>query len=198
MLLKQETLKGIENGSISLVFRRWRRPTVRTGGRLLTSVGQLAMEAVDMVDLEGITEAEAMAAGFVDLEALRSRLLLRAEGDVYRVRLSVVGPDPRIALRDEIPEGAELEEVLQRLARLDSRGALGSWTFRFLELIRERPGERATDLARDFGMDRVKFKANVRKLKALGLTESLKVGYRLSPRGDAVLRKLRDGRDELG
>jgi hypothetical protein len=29
---------------------------------------------------------------------------------------------------------------------------------------------------------------NVRKLKALGLTISLEVGYRLSPRGQAYLR----------
>ncbi len=33
------------------------------------------------------------------------------------------------------------------------------------------------------------FKTNVRKLKALGLTESLEVGYRLSPRGRAFLEK---------
>jgi hypothetical protein len=33
----------------------------------------------------------------------------------------------------------------------------------------------------------VLFKADVRKLKELGLTESLEVGYRLSPRGRAVL-----------
>jgi hypothetical protein len=32
------------------------------------------------------------------------------------------------------------------------------------------------------------FKLNVRKLKALGLTESLEVGYRLSPRGAAFLQ----------
>jgi len=30
----------------------------------------------------------------------------------------------------------------------------------------------------------------VRKLKELGLTESLEVGYRLSPRGVAVLRAI--------
>jgi len=36
-------------------------------------------------------------------------------------------------------------------------------------------------------MARLPFKANVRKLKALGLTESLEVGYRLSPRGEALL-----------
>ena len=37
------------------------------------------------------------------------------------------------------------------------------------------------------------FKLNVRKLKALGLTESLEVGYRLSPRGKSLLHRLREG-----
>ena len=39
-------------------------------------------------------------------------------------------------------------------------------------------------------MDTSRFKPLVRKLKALGLTESLEVGYRLSPRGAAVLAAL--------
>jgi hypothetical protein len=37
------------------------------------------------------------------------------------------------------------------------------------------------------GYDRPAFKLDVRKLKRLGLTESLEVGYRLSPRGRAYL-----------
>jgi hypothetical protein len=57
-----------------------------------------------------------------------------------------------------------------------------------LEAIRERPGVRAPDLAASFGRETRPFKADVRKLKELGLTESLPVGYRLSPRGEAVLQ----------
>ena len=40
-------------------------------------------------------------------------------------------------------------------------------------------------------MERLRFKERVRRLKALGLTESLEVGYRLSPRGQAFLDELR-------
>lgn len=39
-------------------------------------------------------------------------------------------------------------------------------------------------------MEQRPFKANVRKLKELGLTESLEVGYRLSARGRALLDAL--------
>ena len=190
MLLKRDTLRGIESGSITIAFRRWRRPTVKEGGTLLTSIGKLAIEAVEVVGLEEITESEAVAAGFSSLASLRSQLSQRAAGDIYRIRLSLAGPDPRIALREEIPESAELDLILQRLARLDSRGASGPWTRRVLTLLHERSEVRAGDLAGDAGMDKAGFKANVRKLKSLGLTESLSVGYRLSPRGEAVLGRL--------
>ncbi|WP_179221744.1 hypothetical protein [Inquilinus limosus] len=54
----------------------------------------------------------------------------------------------------------------------------------------ECPATRAPDLAARFGRDTASFKADVRKLKALGLTESLEVGYRLSPRGRALLERI--------
>ena len=38
--------------------------------------------------------------------------------------------------------------------------------------------------------DMLSFKRDVRRLKELGLTESLEVGYRLSPRGRALLARL--------
>jgi predicted transcriptional regulator len=40
-------------------------------------------------------------------------------------------------------------------------------------------------------MERPAFKINVRKLKELGLTESLDIGYRLSPLGETILEVLR-------
>jgi DNA-binding IclR family transcriptional regulator len=58
-----------------------------------------------------------------------------------------------------------------------------------LDLIAEHPGVRAPDLAATLGMETLPFKRDVRKLKELGLTESLEVGYRLSPRGRAWRRR---------
>ena len=82
----------------------------------------------------------------------------------------------RRARRDREAAGAA------RRARRSARGPAQT-----LELIAARPETRAGDLAADLGQERLPFKANVRKLKALGLTESLEVGYRLSPRGRAYL-----------
>ncbi len=198
MLLKQETLRGIESGSITVAFRRWRRPTVKAGGTLLTPIGQLAIETVEVVNLEEITEEDAAAAGFSSLASLQSQLSQRADGDFYRVRLSLVGPDPRIALRETIPDGAEVDVILGRLSRLDSRSGASPWTRRILTLLGERSGQRAAGLAEDCGMDKAGFKTRVRKLKALGLTESLEVGYRLTKRGEAVLGRLRERGDGPG
>ena len=52
----------------------------------------------------------------------------------------------------------------------------GPWTERVLRLIGEREAVRAGDLADELGMERLAFKTDVRKLKALGLTESLGTG----------------------
>jgi hypothetical protein len=49
---------------------------------------------------------------------------------------------------------------------------------------------RAPDLAAARGEETQAFKLDVRKLKALGLTKSLLVGYRISPRGRTVLTAL--------
>ena len=190
MLLRVATLKAIVAGEVSVVFRRWRRPTVRSGGTLVTAVGQLGIEAVDRIALRDITDADARRAGFTEAAAVRAELAGR-EGDVYRIRLRHAGADPRIALRARADlDAGELEQVQARLARLDRAAANGAWTRRYLGLIAQRPGVRAGDLAVHVGLETKPFKANVRKLKALGLTESLEVGYRLSPRGTVVLKSL--------
>jgi DNA-binding IclR family transcriptional regulator len=74
---------------------------------------------------------------------------------------------------------------------MDAPGDGEGWPVEFMKLIEARPATRAGDLARHVGLERAEFKRRVRRLKALGLTESLKIGYRLSPRGAAVLAAMR-------
>jgi len=50
-----------------------------------------------------------------------------------------------------------------------------------------QPGVRAPDLAQGFPLETRAFKMRVRRLKELGLTESLATGHRLSRRGKALL-----------
>ena len=190
MLIPMALHDRIASGGVTVAFRAWLRPTVKAGGTLVTPVGQLAIDSVEIVDPESITDGDAVRAGASDAHAVRASL---REGDgrrVYRIEFHVVGADPRIALR----EHAELEEtewatLETKLAAMDRRSAEGPWTIATLDAIGELPGVVSTTLAERVGLPRPEFKLRVRRLKALGLTESLGVGYRLSPRGVALLTR---------
>ena len=189
MLFRQQFWAGLADGSVTLAFRRWKRPTVKAGGRLTTPAGVLAIDEVEVIDEGEITEADARRSGFADRAALLDELAGR-EGELYRIAFHRAGDDPRIALREQAALTEEdSAELARRLARLDRASTHGPWTEAVLRLIAERPAVRAGDLAESLGRERLAFKADVRKLKALGLTESLGVGYRLSPRGKAWLER---------
>jgi hypothetical protein len=192
MIFRQRFLDGIRDGAITVAFRRWRRPSVRAGGTLLTAVGQLDIVAVEEVAMAGISDTDARRAGYGSRDALLAELRSRDEGKVYRIALGALRPDPRVALR----ESADLADeeragIAKRLQRLDASAPDGPWTQKTLAIIRAHPGRRAGDLCELVGQEKPSFKVNVRKLKALGLTESLEVGYRLSPRGASFVRRWR-------
>jgi hypothetical protein len=189
MILTQTILDAIRGGHVTVAFRRWRRPSVRSGGRLLTSAGQLEIRSVVPIAATDISDRDARHAGFPSREALLDELDRRTEGTLYRIEFGALTADPRVALRQQAAlSDAEHEALRVRLSRLDAGAAGGAWTRQVLELIRDHPGLRAADLCRLAGQERLAFKVNVRKLKTLGLTESLEIGYRLSPRGTALMR----------
>ncbi len=196
MLFKQPVLKEIEAGRIELAFRRWSRPSVKEGGTLMTPVGVLAILVVEPIEAGEITEAEARAAGHPSRAQLLAGLEGRS-GDLYRIRFRLEGPDPRLTLRERSDLSAdERRELLRRLKRLNSASRSGPWTRETLEALATLEGVRAADVGEHLGREREWVKRNVRKLKNLGLTESLGTGYRVSPRGWAVLNVLRQGDSE--
>ena len=191
MLFKRHALNGLADGTITFAFRRWARPRVRAGSQLRTAVGVLAVDAVEEMHFADITEDDARRAGFASLPDLLDDLATQREGRVFRIALHVAGPDPRAELRGrDAMTDDELADVEQRLARLDAASRHGAWTLAVLRLIRDRPEVRAGDLAPTRSQEKLAFKRDVRKLKELGLTESLEIGYRLSARGRAVLERL--------
>lgn len=203
MLLTRAVLDAIVTNEISLVFRRWQKPTVKTGGRLRTVVGVLAIDAVERVEPSDITDDQARQAGFKDAATLLEDLfrerkptsgrVARGDGprDLYRIRVSFAGADDRIDLRaNDHLDDSELATIITKLSGMDHRSPHGAWTSRVIELIHAWPGRRAPELAEMEGRETIPFKADIRKLKALGITESLPVGYRLSPRGLKVREAL--------
>ena len=191
MLFRRETLDRVVAGSVSLAFRRWERPLVRGGGTQLTAVGELSFLGIREVAAESISADEARMAGSESSEQLLAELGGRESGNIYRIELGPLRPDPRIALRSLAPTGEEMRELTAKLRRLDSRASSAVWTLAVLDIIRAHPGVRAGELCGMVAQEKEQFKLNVRKLKNLGLTESLKIGYRLSPRGQVVLDAIR-------
>jgi len=182
---------AIADGSITLTFRRWKRLQALPGRRYRTPAGMIEVEAVDVVDPAEITDADARRAGFESAAAVLEVLRGDEADPVCRLRFhAVTDPDPRdvLAHADALTD-AEVAEIDRRLERLDRAAAGGPWTAATLPIIAERPAVRAGDLAAALARERAPFKVDVRKLKALGLTLSLEVGYRLSPRGEAYLAR---------
>jgi hypothetical protein len=184
MLFTADAWPGIADGSITVTFRGWKRAQAKQGGRY--RVAGMLIEATDVrqVRRDDITDDDARRAGATDRGTLLTRL-----GDaepVWRIDFVLVGQDDRIERRESTDHEC-IAGVLSTLQRLDRTAP---WTAATLELIERCPAIVSTTLAGEMGMDRVVFKQKVRKLKELGLTESLEIGYRLSARGRAVLREL--------
>ena len=192
VIFRQEFLDGIRSGRITIAYRRWRRPSVKAGGKLLTAAGLLHIRDVIPITIGSILEADARRAGYESRQALVDELNERTDGKVYRIELGALEADPRIALRKSVPDSDGLDALATRLRHLDAHAGGKPWTVKVLETIAAHPAVRAGDLCGMVGQEKMVFKLNVRKLKALGLTESREIGYRLSPRGQILLRRLRD------
>lgn len=195
LLFKSEFWPGLRDGTITLTFRLWDTPRVRVGSNQRTHpVGVLRIDDVREVQVRDITEDEARRAGFADRDALVASLRAFAKGPltpstrVFRVELTRTGEIDRAPGAED----ADLSEddvlaIDAKLDAMDARSADGAWTRATLRLIAEHPHTVAVELAKRAGRERAPFKADVVKLKKLGLTESFEIGYDLTPRGRAYL-----------
>jgi hypothetical protein len=64
MRFKQFILNKIAAGHLTLAFRRGKRPTVKAGGCLKTSVGVLHVRSLETIDEDNNTSQSARQAGF--------------------------------------------------------------------------------------------------------------------------------------
>jgi hypothetical protein len=195
MMFNAPTLRGLAEGRVHCTYRRWTVVRPKVGSRFTTREGVVEITSIDRVAEEELDEADAYEAGFSSRTALLRWTAGKGHeaGDLYRIGLCLVGPDPRIALR--ITDDLSPVEVAALVAKLDrmDRAADRPWTLDVLRLIRRSPEVVSTELAAEAGQERAYYKIRVRRLKALGLTESLEVGYRLSARGAALLAAIEAG-----
>lgn len=194
MLFRAEFHPGLADGSITLSFRRWSSPRVKVGGRYRTPVGALHVDSVKRVRVREISGPDARHAGFPDRASLLRFLekALREPLDpgteLYRVEFHHAGANPAgPPARDAALSPEDVALLSERLARMDRLSRHGPWTARTLALIERHPRLPAARLAARVRRETHAFKADVRKLKRLGLTLSHEVGYEISPRGRAFL-----------
>jgi hypothetical protein len=178
---------------VSCTYRRWEVVRPKVGSRFTTSAGVVEVTSIARADEEQLTEQDAAEAGFDSVADLIKWCRAKGNGDLYRIGIALAGPDPRIELRrTNNLETADVAALNAKLDRMD-RAAGQPWTRSTLRQISRLPGVVSTELAAEVGQERRAYKLRVRRLKALGLTESLERGYRLSPRGQAYLAAFDSG-----
>ena len=177
---------GLADGTIDLTFRNWSRPQVKVGGRYRVGAVALVVDRIDRVRADRVTDDEARRCGFADAATLTSTYKWTAATELFRIAFhpEAPGPAPAAPVLDDVT-------IAKRLAKLDASSAGGAWTMATLEIIGRRPEVRAGDLAAELGRERLAFKADVRKLKRLGLTQSFEIGYSLTERGRAYMESRR-------
>jgi hypothetical protein len=189
MLFHGPFLEGVSAGKFSLAFRRWTHARVKPGTRLRTQVGVLEVLDVTEIHDSEIADRDARLAGYENRTALLADLSDQPGRQLYRVKLKYAGADERISLRENAKLSADDFAAIHK--KLLGYERAGAWTRQVLELIAENEARRAPALAKIMNMETLLFKRRVRQLKELGLTESLGVGYRISPRGKTYLKLLK-------
>ena len=81
-------------GDITLSVRLWTRPKVKEGGRYRVGLGEIEVDAIELVPFAAITQADVRRAGEPDRETLRRRAAHAGPIDddtlVYRIEFHPV------------------------------------------------------------------------------------------------------------
>ena len=188
MQFTQDSHDAVATGQITVTFRLWKRLHTKVGGRYTVGPVVIEVDAIEMIPFHAVTKRDIKLAGASSRDALRERAAHAGPIDddtlVYRIEFHVVGAKPTEVAAPFDDEHVAL--VNAKLDAMDARSKTGAWTRATLRLIGENEGMVSTDLAAQLHRPRMEFKADVRKLKAFGLTESLEVGYRLTPLGRRI------------
>ena len=190
LLFQKRFLVGLVNGQITLTFRQWPKARVAPGRRYrVHPIGVVEVDCIDRVKVKDISPQDAISAGFATRDELLDYLKTAARGkfgaatELFRIKLHHAGDGDWVPIsRDDRLTAEDIVEIDRRLKRFD---ASQSWTRKTLRLIERNPRVAASKLAAKLSRETAPFKADVVKLKKLGLTQSFEVGYDLSPRGRA-------------
>jgi hypothetical protein len=98
MEFSRELRPAVLAGDITLTFRLWRRPQVRTGGRYRVGDGQIEVDSIELIPFAFIDEVDLRRSGEPDRESLRRRAAhagpIHDETLLYRIEFHVIGSVP--------------------------------------------------------------------------------------------------------
>lgn len=94
MEFSRELRADVLAGDITLTVRLWKRPRVRVGGRYRVGLGEVEVDALELVPFAAITPDDVQRAGELDRERLRERTAhagpVADDTLVYRIEFHVV------------------------------------------------------------------------------------------------------------
>jgi hypothetical protein len=97
MDFSRELRNDVLAGDITLSVRLWKRPRVKPGGRYRVGLGEIEVDAIELVPFAEITRADVRRAGEPNRETLRQRAAhagpIDEETLVYRIEFHTVCAD---------------------------------------------------------------------------------------------------------
>jgi hypothetical protein len=93
----RELRSDVLAGEITLSVRLWKQPRAKQGGRYRVGLGEIEVDAIELVPFAALTANDVRRAGEPDRETLRRRAAHAGPIDedtlVYRIEFHVVAPD---------------------------------------------------------------------------------------------------------
>jgi hypothetical protein len=94
MEFSRELRAGVISGDITVSFRLWQRPRVKTGGRYPVGPAVIEVDSMELVPFSTVTASDVARSGEPDRETLRRRTAHAGPVDdatlVYRIEFHLV------------------------------------------------------------------------------------------------------------
>jgi len=121
LLFKKKFIELIRRGEKTQTIRLWNSPRMRAGQRsYIPGIGYISILSVEQVELERLTDADAVPDGFATAELLRNEIRsiyadeLKKGQKTFRIRFRVFSPREQKRMKEERRQRKEREAADKR------------------------------------------------------------------------------------